>query len=213
MVMSAYIEEYLDDAQDTLGNLMDYAINLCGVDADKFFYMFISSGVAKQFQRGNPRYISGMSGGEIAKEIIEKITGERPAVPEEYYLDKSPEYWCGWMLAYYQWKTGRSFKKIYQIIKLSEIIALYPTHHEADIERAVETMDILFDRRHTNPYFHQIRKNKDMSIEEIADRTSVDLAVIQSMDSEFDTIQSIDSNSLYKISCVLGCTMEDLMEI
>ncbi len=54
MEMNAYYEGYLDNAQDTLGNMMDYAVHSCGITAEKIFEMFLISGVAKQFERGNP---------------------------------------------------------------------------------------------------------------------------------------------------------------
>ena len=57
MEIRAYYEGYLDDAMDTMGNMMDHALNTCGMNGDDFFYMFLASGTARQFELGNPRYL------------------------------------------------------------------------------------------------------------------------------------------------------------
>ena len=42
-----------------------------------------------------------------------------PQVQIDY--DYSHQYWCGWILAYYQWYTGRGFKEIAKHISMQEI--------------------------------------------------------------------------------------------
>ena len=75
METRAYCDNYLEDAQYTMGNMMDYALNFCGINGDEFFHMFLASGIAEQFGRGNPRYISGMTGAEVAKEAVADVKG------------------------------------------------------------------------------------------------------------------------------------------
>lgn len=72
MEMHAYFEDYLETAQRILGDMLDFAVNSYGFDADDFFGMFIVSGVAGQFQNGNPSYVAGKTGCEIVKEVIQK---------------------------------------------------------------------------------------------------------------------------------------------
>lgn len=103
--------------------------------------MFITVGLAEQFGSGVPKYISGMSGTELVWEVV-NCSGQERELPEpaiEY--DYSPEYWCGWILAYYQWRTGRSFKNIMQHITMREILKLYPTLHEASEEKFVDNLN------------------------------------------------------------------------
>ena len=137
----AYNEQYLDDAMKNLGEAFDYAANYCNIDLDKFMEMFITVGLAEQFGSGVPKYISGMSGTELVWEVVNCSGQERelPAPAIEY--DYSPEYWCGWILAYYQWRTGRSFKNIMQHITMREILKLYPTLHEASEEKFVDNLN------------------------------------------------------------------------
>ena len=60
--MRAYDESYLNDAMNALGEMLDYAVVDCGRDPDEFFDWFIVSGIAAQFERGNPKFVAGMSG-------------------------------------------------------------------------------------------------------------------------------------------------------
>ena len=55
MMMPAYEETYLNDAMCAMGEMLDYAVHDCGCDGDLFFTQFLSSGVAEQFERGNPK--------------------------------------------------------------------------------------------------------------------------------------------------------------
>ena len=68
----AYAEEYLSDAMDNLGEAFDYAVNACSLDIDEFMDLFIASGYSNSFGKGNPKYVSGLSGTELVMEIIGK---------------------------------------------------------------------------------------------------------------------------------------------
>ena len=66
----AYEEMYLNDAMRAMGEMLDYAVHDCGCSGDLFFTQFLSSGVAEQFERGNPKFVGGMSGVERAREAV-----------------------------------------------------------------------------------------------------------------------------------------------
>ena len=53
--------EYLDDARETLGALFDIGVNEWKVPGDDLAQAFLASGVAEQFERRNPTYVSGQS--------------------------------------------------------------------------------------------------------------------------------------------------------
>ena len=78
MMMPAYEETYLNDAMCAMGEMLDYAVHDCGCDGDLFFTQFLSSGVAEQFERGNPKFVGGMSGVELALEVFRRTTGQVP---------------------------------------------------------------------------------------------------------------------------------------
>ena len=118
----AYNESYLSDAKDRLSQFFDYLINDCGMKADWVASIFLSSGYAEQFERGNPAILAGMSGIELARAVVE-ATYKKKKLPEPRYSEGlSPEYCAGWALAEYQWHSGKLFKDIFEHVKLSEII-------------------------------------------------------------------------------------------
>lgn len=96
MEMHAYSEDYLLTAQRILGDMLDYAVNEYEFDPDEFYKMFLVSDVSRQFQEGNPTYIAGKNGCEMVKEVIRSAGLIMEEIPDEMYLDKSPEYW-GWL--------------------------------------------------------------------------------------------------------------------
>lgn len=137
-----YDIDYLDDAQDIRGDMLDFAINTCKINADKFIVLFRNTSVANQFEKGNPKYIAGMNGCEVARDVM-----YRAGIPIDddiediMYLEKSPEYWGGWALCYYQWFTGYSFNEIFNAVPITKIIDMYYPYHEADITKFVEVMN------------------------------------------------------------------------
>ena len=56
----AYSESYLNNAKDRLSSFFDYAINDCKLKPDWITALFINTGYAEQFERGNPAYVAGM---------------------------------------------------------------------------------------------------------------------------------------------------------
>jgi DNA-binding Xre family transcriptional regulator len=213
MAIHVYSSDYLDSAQKNLGNMLDYAVNTCNMELEYFYNIFVNSNVSTQFAKGNPRYIAGMSGAELAREVFIITKGEEIAIPAEFYLDKSPEYWCGWSLAYYQWKSGRSFHRINQLVSISEIKNMYPTHHEADIIRFVNTMDTLYEERHIISNLEQVRKSVNISIKELSELSEVEESLLHEMKQDFKKINHIPVFKVLNLSKVFGCSIEDLLEI
>lgn len=66
---------------------------------------------------GVPKIVSETSGTEFVQDIVAKA-GIKQSLPEvQVVYGYSSEYWCGWIIAYYQWYTNRtvtcrSFAKI-----------------------------------------------------------------------------------------------------
>lgn len=60
---------------------------------------FLSSGIARAMSVGNPKYIAGLSGIELALQVASR-TGS-PLPTKDAFIDMgSPSYWTGWTLAY-----------------------------------------------------------------------------------------------------------------
>lgn len=65
--------------------------------------MFLKSSYAERFEIGETSILASKSGVELAYKII----GNSDVTPR-FAVNKSPEYWAGWAIAYYQWFTCKS---------------------------------------------------------------------------------------------------------
>lgn len=140
MTVHAYSEDYLWGAQRILGDMLDFGVNTCQLDMDFIMNKFIESGIADNFAIGNPKYVAGMTGCEVLRTVLEKTGEENPKENDIMYVDKSPEYWTGWAVAYYQWYRNYKFQEIQSKVPVSEVVKMYILH-EADVMKFVEIMD------------------------------------------------------------------------
>lgn len=212
-MIRAYSEDYLVSAQKIMGDMFDYAGNTCQLCLDDFFDMFVVSDIAYQFQTGNPAYIAGKNGCEIAKEVIEKSGLGRIELPDEMHLDKSPEYWSGWALAYYQWYTCKPFRRIRKAISVGEILKMYPVFHEMDIMQFVEAMDKKFKKYYMETNLKRIRINAGLTQAELAELSEVPVRQIQLFEQRQRDINHTKAINVMRLGQILGCRMEDLLEI
>lgn len=208
----AYDEVYLSSAKTNLAVMFDYAVNDCDYDIDWFAELFIKSGKAKQFERGNPTVITGMSGVELAKSIIEQIYKENADVPASQPMEKSAEYWAGWALADFQWYSAYPFKDIFEKVKMSEIVDMYPIFHEMDIHRFYDVMAERMDSIRLETKLKRIREARGLSQSALSKESGVQLRSIQMYEQRNNDIDKAQAKTLYKLSLVLGCGIEDLLE-
>lgn len=208
----AYDEKYLYDAMRNLGEAFDYAYNQCNIELDVFMDMFITGGISKQFGQGTPKYVSGMSGTELVYEVTNYagFTREMPDAQIEYECSK--EYWCGYILAYYQWYTGRSFKNIKQNISMAQILKLYPTLHEASEDKFVDTINIIIERNDKASKLQTLRRLAGYSQKMLSMKSGVTLRMIQQYEQGAKDINKATATNLLALSKTLGCTIEELME-
>lgn len=208
----AYSELYLSDAKVCLADMFDYIINDCDFKCDWAASLFVITGYSQKFERGNPAIISGMSGIELGKEIIRKAYN-KIGVPEgKFRENRSPEYWAGWALAEYQWFSGRRFKDIFEHIPFSQIIGMYSVYHEMDISQFIDTMEKFYNEVGFETKLKKIRESRGISQSELAKLSGVKIRSIQMYEQKVNDIDRAQGHTLYKISRVLGCNIEDLLE-
>lgn len=203
MMIRAYNEIYLDDAMQTLAEMFSYVPN--ARQADVLFQHFVMSGVAYQFGRGNPRYIN-----MPPQALFEEVAGRKMPMIQPYSYGRSPEYWCGFVLAYYQWYTGLGFEQIGRRLPPSRIIAMYNPLHEASMEKFVEVANSIVFQKETN--LARYRKTANLSQRELAKYSQVSLRAIQLYEQRQLDINMAPAVKLFQLSRVLGCYIEDLLE-
>jgi len=211
-MMRAYNETYLYNAANKLGSMMDYAVNDCGFDGDQFLHMFISSGLAQQFERGNPRVIAGMSGFDLAVWTIRSTTGWA-SVAEPAYIDyRTGEFWGGWALAHYQWYSSRSFSAILRFMPFSRLLDMYQPLHEADITKLYFVADEIYALTQPQTNLRQYRELAGLSQSELSAEANVSLRSIQMYEQRNKDINKAQVIAVLKLARTLGCEVEDLVE-
>jgi len=212
MAICAYDELYLPGAQNILGHAVDFAVMTLAIEPNVFGNALAVSESAKQFSEGNPRYIAGMNGCELARFILDDVRVAYRESADEMFLDKSPEYWAGWALAHYQWFTALSFMEILRAISLDDIIRMYPLYHEMDLSHFVEQMDRFMKETYPQTRLRDRRSNCGLSQSELASEADVPLRQIQLFEQGQRDINKTSAITLYKLSKALHCKMEDLLE-
>ena len=212
MAIRAYDELYLPGAQNVLGYAVDFAITSLALTPIVFGNARSVSSSAKQFSEGNPRYVAGMNGCELARAVLDDVGADYPEVEDEMYLDKSPEYWAGWALAYYQWSSALPFMEILRAVSLEDIIGMYPLYHEMDLSHFADQMDRLLKKAYPQTRLRERRSNCGLSQSELADQADVPLRQIQLFEQGQRDINKTSAITLLKLSKALHCKMEDLLE-
>ena len=210
-MIHAYDELYIDLAQRNLGDAFDFALVTLGIDIDSFNNAFSVSSVSKQFSEGNPKYVAGMNGCELARTILDESGLKYEDTEDAMYPDKSPEYWVGWTLAYYQWESRKSFGEILSNVSLSSFLNMYDVYHQMDISKSVEYLDI-----HTQARYSRLRAYRTLiglSQSALSKSSGVALRQIQLFEQGERDINKTSAQTLFSLSKALGCQMQDLLEI
>ena len=214
METHAYNESYLPSAMRTLATMMDCGINRCGISPDVFYRMFLSSGIAGQFEKGNPKYIAGMSGAELADCITHKVIGKSfPSNDGTYSI--SPEYWAGWVLAYYQWLSGKSFRYLQANgLDIEKVIALYRPLHEADITKFADTADdIICDYlKESESSLKKARERIGITQKELSRRSNVSLRMIRAYEQKKQSLSNASFCTVSSLASSLFVDPDDIIQ-
>lgn len=207
----AYSELYIENAQRVLAQMMHYAVYDLGMGYDPFSRLFIQSGVAEQFGAGVPRFVAGMSGEEMACEVLRRVTGNGCAVMAQPYYDRSDAYWTGYTLAWYQWKTNCTFSELFAEVPCSSVADMYPKYHEMDLQHSVDEIDRL---RRLSAYSHSIalkrlREQAGMSQRELAEASGVPVRTIQQYEQRQKNIRRAAYETVSSLASALRCRPED----
>lgn len=211
-MIRAYHKVYLEKARNNLGRMLDFATYDLGYDPCTFFDLFINSGLAKGFEKGEFNLTVGMSGVELAYRVLELTNHQIEDPQPRYTADRSPEYWAGWALAYYQWETALSFLDILECVPLDDIIRMYSPYHEMDIRQFCDRMNELYREANPETRLKQIRQRAGMSQSELAEQSGVPVRTIQQYEQRQKNINKAKAEYLVMLARVLNCPAEELIE-
>ena len=135
-MISSYDESYLSDVQKNLGFFFQFMLCNMKFSPEEVQKKFLESIIPHQIEIGNPDFLCGKSGLELAKiclgnaDISDKIS---ESLSEPYC--PQAEYWSGYVLAYCQWKNAITFAQILSNYSLELLLSNYNLMHEADISK------------------------------------------------------------------------------
>lgn len=211
-MMHAYDEMYLEKARIALGRMFDFAVYQLGYSIEKFYDLFISSGVAKRFGNGDVSLLVGKSGIEIGYEVLYKTFGDVQPIEIEFTAGRSEEYWAGWVLAYYQWLYDISFSKISEKISIRDILTLYSPYHEMDIRQVVDKLDEMMSNDRAETSLKKRRKEVGLSQSGLAKETGISVRTIQQYEQRQKDVNKASAERMLAFAKRLYCDVEDLME-
>lgn len=211
-MIHAYQEIYLSNAQASLGEALDFAVNVCGFKGEDFVKLFSVSSVCKKLESGEPKWIAGKSGPEIVDSVLLETTGNGVDAKPITSFERSREYWIGWAVAYYQWYSTWSYYDIFTALRYETLEFLYPTLHEADISKFVEVAGRRMSETFPDTNLKRMRMYYGCSQSDLSRKSGVKLRSIQMYEQRNKDINKASVETVQRLAMVLGCKIEDLME-
>ena len=211
-MIRAYDETYLVHSSRVLGWMLDSAVNLFGQAATEFWRNFISTGYADRFGNGESRLLAGMTGYELACSVLDAAQAEYTAVKPKEVTDLSPEYWAGWALAHYQWRTALSFAEIDSFVPISEVVASYSPYHEMDVSRFCEHLDDLYRAAHPESRLKEARERRVMTQEALSTVSGVPLRMIQHYEQRRKNLGKAAFDTVFRLAQALHVHPQSIVE-
>ncbi|MCF0173523.1 MAG: helix-turn-helix transcriptional regulator, partial [Bacteroidales bacterium] len=165
-------------------------------------------GVAGYFEKGNPRYVAGLSGTELAHLVVETATGLAPDANDgSFFL--SPEYWAGWVLAYYQWKSGKSFRFIRDNgLDIEKVMAMYHPLHEADLDKFAAVADEIIEKS-VSP-MKKARERLGLTQKDLSQLSGVTLRMIRAYEQKSQDVANANFCTISRLASVLHIDSDEI---
>ena len=211
-MMRAYDELYLGKARMTLAWMFDYAVNGCRIDLEDYYRMFLMSSYVRRFETGHCSVVAGLSGVELAQRVILENNEEADLPQPVFSLDRSPEYWLGFYLSYYQWYNNLKFEQITSKVTINDIRLMYRKYHEMDVMHFVVALDEMRQERQV-ARLQEYRKRICLSQRELAEKADVPLRTIQQYEQKQKNINHARVDYVIRLAQALYCRPDDLMEL
>ena len=206
--MNAYNALYLDDACNLLGSYFDVAVNEYGYSIEEAWERFIISSYSYPFERGMPDVLSGISGGELYARIF-----DINARSERVFIDKTPEYWLGFSIAYYQWFTSVKFSFISQYTDIDYLLSLYHPYHEMDITSFIIKMNKMINEAKGKTNLQIRRERLSLTRKQLSFESGVSIRTIEQYEQGLKDINNAKAITVLALSKPLFCDSIDLLEL
>ena len=205
--MNAYSDFYINEAQDWLGEFLETSVCVLNMELKEIWKRFVFSHYSLLFGAGDPFTICGKSGSEAAFELCGKRVDNLP-----FIYDRTPEYWLGWALAYYQWERNIPFAFIANNVDIEVMLLMYKKYHEMDITHFCEEIDRLMHLHKKEANLKKMRMSRGYSQKELAEITSIPIRTIQQYEQKQKNINNAQANYVLALAQALSCSPKDILE-
>lgn len=235
-MIHAYDEILLDPACESLGRMLDFAEHSMHIKPKEMMALFISSGAASEFERGDIRITAGMSGVELTYEVLDRSGMEYERHLQRHTIALSAEYYCGYALARLQWELGIGFEEILSTLNIAGLTGLYREKKNALLEELPwnisenekkEALNSLADEYITfvsKEYsvaakesgkasrLKEMRIKNGLSQSQLAGASGVPLRTIQQYEQGQKDINRARAEYLIRLSSALNCEPSSLLQ-
>lgn len=204
---------YLDAIMDKLGQYLEITIEHMELEPEAAARAFVNSGLARLFETQSVSFVAGKSGSELAAWAFDHCgrTDLAEAVPFWATVGLSVPYWAGEMIAYLQMRRGIPYRCIFKSIPYTRMTELYHAYGENNPDEMIPILERVIAEHPWQSELKQRRKAWGMTQAELAERANVSLRAIQQYEQGTKDIRRASVDSVYRLSLVLRCTIEDLI--
>ena len=211
METRSFNSNYIDNISVNLGTMFEYAASL-GYDEQTYWNYFALSEVAKEIEKGNPKFCAGYSAIDLLEFVLKQNEGEVELINPKPFFDRTKHYWAGWAIAQYQNYKSTPFNRLKELVPINKVLSLYDTLHEADISKFYEVIDEYISSTKHETNLKRMRIARGLSQSQLAKKANVSIRNIQMYEQRQNNINKAQGDILFKLSKVIGCNIEDLLE-
>lgn len=207
-MIHAYSKYYANRAMVVLGSFLDIGVNVLNKDIEELWGLFISSGYADRFERGDIGVVAGKTGTEIACELC-NVEYE---FSRKYFVGYFEEYWTGWALAYYQWYMNIGFSYIFEKITITDILLMFNPYHEMDLSKFVERMNEMLGVNKLPTKLKRMRQERKMTQKTLSVLAELPIRTLQQYEQRQKSINKASAETVFMLARALGCEIQDILE-
>ncbi|MDD3477545.1 MAG: helix-turn-helix transcriptional regulator [Candidatus Izemoplasmatales bacterium] len=210
MMMFEYPKSDFDVFQRHFAEAMEFAIVDIQLDFDTFIPLFLTSQIGQDFVSGSPYAVFGMSGIELALRFYHEIYGAYWSDEIQVQDTRSEFYWLGWMMCEITRWFSISLDRVPQIFPMEALLEMYHPFHEMDTSSMM--LSLSEKLRSSETQLAKFRHHCHLTQEQLAQQSGVHLRSIQMYEQRHNDISKAQGISLSRMSKVLHCRIEDLLE-
>lgn len=213
----SYDESLLPQAVNTLGKAFDFADKHLPGGMERFFDLFVASPTARTFDGPDAQPAVGISGIELVLAVCDSgqgsgldmmlMSGRR--LPRD---QRDRARWCGEVLAYHQWESGRTFRAISTYLSAADLVALHADYRVASPRVVSAVIEKGLARTTAPTRLRTLRAAAGLTQAALADDSGVSLRSIQQYEQRKKDINHAQAISVYRLAQALSCRVEDLLE-